>query len=118
MTAAEIAEEESLFLEVKRIEQNEKRYRADRDALLRSIMGLDSGVISLDQANSEGVVGVDRVSRYSATNQFTKLNGQNKKRKRQEEADSNAAPSVAPIAPKKARESAAFGMSSHFLPSS
>jgi DNA methyltransferase 1-associated protein 1 len=62
LTAAEIAEEESLYLEVKRIEQNEKRYRADRDALLRSIMGLDSGVVSLEQANSEGVVGVDRVS--------------------------------------------------------
>jgi DNA methyltransferase 1-associated protein 1 len=61
LTAAEIAEEESLYLEIKRIEQNEKRYRADRDALLRSVMGLDSGVVNLDQANSEGVVGVDRV---------------------------------------------------------
>lgn len=62
LTAAEIAEEESLYLEVKRIEQNEKRYRADRDSLLRSIIGLDSGIISLDQTNSEGVIGVDRVS--------------------------------------------------------
>lgn len=55
MTAAEIAEEEALYLEVKRLEQNEKRYRADRDDLMRSVLGLDSGLVSLDQKNSEGV---------------------------------------------------------------
>lgn len=73
LTAAEIAEEESLYLEVKRIEQNEKRYRADRDALLRSIMGLDSGIVSLEQANSEGVVGVDRVNILLYPSQGQKL---------------------------------------------
>lgn len=62
LTAAEIAEEEALYVEIKRIEQDERRYRADRDALLRSIMGLDSGLVNLDQKNSEGVLGVDRVS--------------------------------------------------------
>ncbi|KAI9637016.1 uncharacterized protein MKK02DRAFT_26456 [Dioszegia hungarica] len=104
LTAAEIAEEESLYLEVKRIEQNEKRYRADRDALLRSVMGLDSGVVNLDQANSEGVVG-DIID----AGVWTQADDQNKKRKRLEE-ETNATPSTvsASTMPKKARESAAF----------
>lgn len=41
------------------MEQNERRYRADRDDLMRSIIGLDSGLVSLDQANREGVPGLD-----------------------------------------------------------
>ena len=62
LTAAEIAEEEALYIEVKRMDQDEKRYRADRDSLLRSVMGLESGLVNLDQANGEGVVGMDKVS--------------------------------------------------------
>ena len=62
LTAAEIAEEEALYIEVKRMEQNEKRYRSDRDDLMRTVMGLDSGLINLDQANSEGVLGLDKVN--------------------------------------------------------
>jgi DNA methyltransferase 1-associated protein 1 len=61
LTTAEIAEEEALFVEIKRMEQNERRYRADRDDLLRMVMGLDSGLVNLDQTHSEGVLGVDKV---------------------------------------------------------
>jgi DNA methyltransferase 1-associated protein 1 len=62
LTAAEIAEEEALYVEIKRMEQNERRYRADRDDLMRTVVGLDSGLIGLEQANGEGVVGLDKVS--------------------------------------------------------
>ncbi len=43
------------------MEQNERRYRADRDDLMRTVMGLDSGLINLCQTNSEGVLGLDKV---------------------------------------------------------
>jgi len=62
LTTAEIVEEEALYVEIKRMEQNEMRYRADRDDLMRTIMGLDSGLVNLDQTNSEGVLGFDKVS--------------------------------------------------------
>ena len=65
MTAAEIAEEEALFIEVKRMEQNDRRYRSDRDDLMRTVMGLDSGLVNLDQANAEGVLGLDKVSSWA-----------------------------------------------------
>ena len=53
LTAAEIAEEEALFVEIKRLEQNGRKYRADRDDLMRVIMGLDSGLVRLDQESAE-----------------------------------------------------------------
>ena len=62
LTAAEIAEEEALFVEIKRMEQNSRRYKSDRDDLMRSVMGLDSGLIHLDQEQAEIILGVDKVS--------------------------------------------------------
>jgi DNA methyltransferase 1-associated protein 1 len=88
LTAAEIAEEEALYLEVKRLEQNERRYRADRDALMRSVIGLDSGLVSLDQKNAEGVHGLG-----------------NKKKRRPE--DESGVPSPAPPT-KKQKDQAAY----------
>ncbi|KAG5652415.1 hypothetical protein H0H81_005063 [Sphagnurus paluster] len=43
-TPEQIAEEEALFIEVKRIEQNERRFRKERDELLRTIAGIESGL--------------------------------------------------------------------------
>jgi DNA methyltransferase 1-associated protein 1 len=62
LTAAEIAEEEALFVEVKRLQQIERQYRSDRDDLMRTVMGLDSGLVELDQDNTEAILGVDKVS--------------------------------------------------------
>lgn len=61
LTAAEIAEEEALYIEVKRMEQDEKRYRSERDVLMRSVIGLDSDLVDLGQHNGEGVVGMEKV---------------------------------------------------------
>lgn len=85
------------------MEQTEKRYRANRDELLRTVVGLDSGLISLEQANGEGVVGMDRVSPAASAC----LTTQNKKRKRPDEQDAPVI--VPPPPPKKPRESAALG---------
>jgi DNA methyltransferase 1-associated protein 1 len=43
-TAEQIAEEESLFIEIKRLEQTERRFAKDRDHLLRTLLGVDSGL--------------------------------------------------------------------------
>jgi DNA methyltransferase 1-associated protein 1 len=64
LTAAEIAEEEALYVEIKTLEQVEKRYRADRDDLMRTVMGLDSGLVELDQDHTESILGVDKVCVY------------------------------------------------------
>jgi hypothetical protein len=48
-------------MEIKRLEQVEKRHGADRDHLMRTIMGLDSGLVELNQENTEVILGVDKV---------------------------------------------------------
>lgn len=64
LTAAEIAEEEALYVELQRMEQNARRYRAERDELMRTVMGLDSGLIDLDQDSAEIILGVDKVGHH------------------------------------------------------
>ena len=46
-TPKELAEEEALYIELKRIEQNEKRFKQDRDRLLRTLLGAESGLPDL-----------------------------------------------------------------------
>lgn len=43
-TADEIAEEDALFIELKRLEQNERRFRRERDEILRTLLGIESGL--------------------------------------------------------------------------
>ncbi|KAG7449019.1 uncharacterized protein BT62DRAFT_888547 [Guyanagaster necrorhizus] len=43
-TPREAEEEEALYLEVKRIEQNERKFKRDREELLRTLAGIDSGL--------------------------------------------------------------------------
>lgn len=43
-TAEQITEEEALYIEVKRFEQNERRFKKERDDLLRSLLGVESGL--------------------------------------------------------------------------
>lgn len=45
--AKELAEEEALYIELKRIEQNEKRFKQDRDRLLRTLLGAECGLPDL-----------------------------------------------------------------------
>ncbi|RXK41024.1 hypothetical protein M231_01655 [Tremella mesenterica] len=60
LTAREIAEEEALYVEVKRMEQVQKRYRSDRDQLLRSIIGVESGLVNVDHETADGGLPFDR----------------------------------------------------------
>ncbi|KII94890.1 hypothetical protein PLICRDRAFT_86353 [Plicaturopsis crispa FD-325 SS-3] len=43
-TPEQIAEEDALFIEIKRLEQNERRFKKERDELLRTLAGVDSGL--------------------------------------------------------------------------
>ena len=46
-TPAQIAEEEALYIELKRLEQTERRFKRDRDDLLRTLLGVESGLSDL-----------------------------------------------------------------------
>ena len=39
-----MAEEEALYIEIKRLEQNERKFKRDRENLLRTIAGIESGL--------------------------------------------------------------------------
>jgi DNA methyltransferase 1-associated protein 1 len=56
-TPEQIAEEEQLYVEIKRLELNEKRYAKERDDLLRTFAGVESGLPGL-QANWDISTGV------------------------------------------------------------
>ncbi|KAJ7094600.1 hypothetical protein B0H15DRAFT_129797 [Mycena belliarum] len=43
-TPEQIAEEEALYIEIKRLEQNERRFKRERDDLLRTVAGIESGL--------------------------------------------------------------------------
>ncbi|KAJ3989587.1 hypothetical protein F5890DRAFT_1400578 [Lentinula detonsa] len=43
-TPEQIQEEEALYIEIKRLEQNERQFKRDRENLLRTIAGVDSGL--------------------------------------------------------------------------
>ncbi|KAF8311157.1 hypothetical protein DL93DRAFT_2083603 [Clavulina sp. PMI_390] len=47
-TPEQIAEEEALYVEVKRLEANEKRWAKERDELLRTQLGVESGLSTLN----------------------------------------------------------------------
>ncbi|KAF8812255.1 hypothetical protein BYT27DRAFT_7087203 [Phlegmacium glaucopus] len=43
-TPEQIAEEEALYIEIKRLEQHERKFKKEREALLRTLAGMDSGL--------------------------------------------------------------------------
>jgi len=58
-TAEQIAEEEALYIEVRRLEQNERKFKRERENLLRTLVGMDSGLpdITEDDPVATGVMG-------------------------------------------------------------
>ncbi len=105
-TPQELAEEEALYIELKRIEQNEKRFKQDRDRLLRTLLGADSGLPDLP-IDEDGPLGDPKKRKKGAPG----------------ELDSPATPSSSLFAsaiPRRAQsaKSAAQGTSWHGLESS
>ncbi|KAF7352641.1 SWR1-complex protein 4 [Mycena venus] len=60
-TPEQIAEEEALYMEIKRLEQNERRFKRERDDLLRTIAGIESGLPDIveDEMQLTGVSSSD-----------------------------------------------------------
>lgn len=105
-TPKELAEEEALYIELKRIEQNEKRFKQDRDRLLRTLLGAESGLPDLP-VDEDGPLGDPKKRKKGVAN----------------ELDSPATPSsslFAPAIPKRPQsaKSAAEGtyVPTHHLP--
>lgn len=46
-TPQQKAEEDALYIELKRLEQGERRFKRDREELLRTVLGIESGLLDL-----------------------------------------------------------------------
>ncbi|KAH7343453.1 hypothetical protein B0J17DRAFT_693381 [Rhizoctonia solani] len=75
-TPAQIAEEEALYIEMKRLQQNEARFARDREDILRTLGGLDSGLANLNVDPDYFVTGPGSVTASVVT--------QEKKKKRRD----------------------------------
>lgn len=53
-TPSQIAEEEALYIELKKHEQTERTFRRERDELLRTLLGIDSGLPDLPIEDDTG----------------------------------------------------------------
>lgn len=100
----QIAEEEALYIEIKRLEQNERKFKKEREALLRTLAGMDSGLPDIVEDDG-GLLGIT-------------LDGKKKKRGSAMEIDSPATPSssMAPVVKRPpSAKSAAQGIIILFL---
>ncbi|KXN89596.1 SWR1-complex protein 4 [Leucoagaricus sp. SymC.cos] len=84
-TPEQVIEEEALYLEIKKLEQNERRFKWERDDLLRLLAGIDSGLpeITEDDVTSLG--------------QLPAVDSMKKKKKGTLESESPATPSASSI---------------------
>ena len=55
-TPEQIAEEDVLYLELEKLKENERRFKKDRDELLRTLCGIESGLpdVSIDDDGLAG----------------------------------------------------------------
>jgi len=53
-TQEQIVEEEALYIELKRLEQNERKFKKERDELLRTLLGIESGLADV-QIDDDGL---------------------------------------------------------------
>lgn len=109
-TPDQVAEEEALYLEVKRLEHNERKFKRDRDNLLRMLAGMDSGLPDVVEDDTSILTpnGTESISTVSVT----KKKG-TKKGAQAMDVDVPATPltATAPL-PKPTAKSAAQGMTS------
>lgn len=71
-TQEQIQEEEALFVELKRLEQNERRFKKDREELLRTLMGMESGlpdiIVDEDAFSATAPVEVKKTKKKNTAN--------------------------------------------------
>ncbi|KAL1738778.1 hypothetical protein HDZ31DRAFT_50457 [Schizophyllum fasciatum] len=64
----DLDEEEALYIEIKRLEQNERKFKRDRDELLRVIAGIDSGLPDVIEDQDLSLIAVDLKRKKKGTN--------------------------------------------------
>ena len=57
-TPEQIAEEEALYLELKRLEQTERQFKKDREDLLRTLLGIESGLSDIQLGDDSSLHGL------------------------------------------------------------
>lgn len=65
-TPEQIAEEEALYLELKRLEQTERQFKKDREDLLRTLLGIESGLSDIqlgDDSTLHGLSSMPEIKR-------------------------------------------------------
>ncbi|KAI0638499.1 hypothetical protein C8Q77DRAFT_1091472 [Trametes polyzona] len=57
-TPEQIAEEDALYLELEKLKENERRFKKDRDELLRTLLGIESGLpdVQVDEDGLQGTI--------------------------------------------------------------
>jgi hypothetical protein len=103
-------EEESLYVELKRMEQTERRYRSDREELMRVMGGLDSGVIVPGEQGNRAfgrgeVIGIGLARGSDGSVLADKL----KKRRRGEDGEPTGDVEMPPPPPPKKKVDPMFG---------
>jgi DNA methyltransferase 1-associated protein 1 len=102
-TPEQIAEEEALYIEIKRLEQSERKFKKEREALLRTLAGMDSGLPDIveDDGLSLGIT----------------PDGKKKRKGAAMEIDSPATPStsIAAVVKRPSSKNAAYGIIIPFL---
>ena len=57
-TPEQVAEEEALYLELKRLEQTERQFKKDREDLLRTLLGIESGLSDIQLGDDSSLHGL------------------------------------------------------------
>jgi DNA methyltransferase 1-associated protein 1 len=110
-THEQILEEEALYIELKKLEQKERQFRREREELLRTLLGDQSGLPDIQVDDDATLVGASYSQDNSASSNNNNNNSSNnKKRKRGstllDDASTASTPSnviqLNPPAPRKA----------------
>ncbi|TCD63966.1 swr complex subunit [Steccherinum ochraceum] len=81
-TPEQIAEEESLYIELKRLEQRERRFKKDRDELLRTMLGIESGLADIPDEDGLSASASNNNLSISLSTSGLSIDTSNKKRKK------------------------------------
>ena len=98
-TADEVAEEEALYIELKRLEQNERSFRLEREALMRTMLGVEAGLPGLPFAEDGGPFAERDKERGHGHGREHHAGGSRSNKRRYTETESPAATPVNTSAP-------------------
>jgi DNA methyltransferase 1-associated protein 1 len=105
-TPEQLAEEEALYMEIKRLEQGERQFKKDRDELLRTLSGVESGLADIHVDDDSALSGLT-----TAEPKKRKKGGHYIETDSPMVATPSAGSGIAPIPPKKPQsaKSIAYG---------